>query len=583
MEDKVSLRGNIWIEKKSKLEDINAIQARYGLTEPISRIIVNREVQEDAVESFLHPTLGKDLPDPFTIKYTDKAAARIADAIQAGEKIAVFGDYDVDGATSAAVLSSFLKEVGTPHEVRIPDRDDGYGAEPKDVDDAIAQGCTLFITVDCGTTAFAALEHAKDKGMDAIVVDHHEPGAVLPHCLAIVNPKLHENGMDNPCRIMAAVGVVFMLVIAISRELRTRGFYASRPEPDLKKLLDLVAFGTVCDAVPLKGVNRLFVKAGLFYAERRTNKGLAVLAEVAGIKAEIGCYHLGFVLGPRINAGGRIGGADLGYRLLTSTSREEALDIAMKLDGLNIRRREIESEVLYQSIEQVEKEPLDGNVIIVKGKGWHQGVIGIVAGRLKERYNLPSLVLSIDGDTAKGSARSVHGFDLGNVIIESVAKGLLLHGGGHMMAAGFTLSVDKIPEFRKELEKSYITTMAAEKRHNEMNIDMYTTIAGINSLEFLRELEKLEPFGEGNPEVVFAIRDVIASNITIVGNGNIKCRLRGMTDGHITAIMFRAADTEIGRFLLANRGEPFSVAGRASINRYRGMETPQLIITDIMT
>ncbi len=581
-EKKLSLRGNIWVERKSNTSSVSEIIKECDIPEAIAKILVNRDIDKNSVASFMAPTLGKDLPDPFTIKYTDVAAKRFADAIENNEKISIFGDYDVDGATSSSVLSLFLKELGIEHQVTIPDRDDGYGAEPRDIDNAIAFGASLFVTVDCGVSAFAALEYAKEKGIDVIVADHHEPGETLPPCVAMVNPKIHENGADNPFRIMAAVGVVWVLCIAISRELRNRGYYKDKKEPDLRKLLDLVAFGTICDAVPLKGVNRLFVKSGLNCANRKENVGFSTLAEVAGVKEDISSFHLGFLLGPRINAAGRIGGAELGYNLLTATSKDQALKIAAKLDELNIRRREIEADVLYQSIEQAEKDPLDGNIVLVKGNKWHQGVIGIVAGRLKERYNLPALVLSVDNGVAKGSARSIHGFDLGGVIIENVAKGLLLHGGGHMMAAGFSLEEEKIPEFKKELEKRFLESRDGAAIESELAIDMFASIGGINSLDFLYKLEKLEPFGEGNPEIVFAINDVMASNVSIVGSGNIKCSLRGMTDGYINAIAFRCADTEIGQFLLKNKGEPFSVAGKVSINRFRGRETPQFVISDII-
>ncbi len=580
--EKVSVRGNIWVQKDSEFSVIDEIQKSHDLPEAGARRRAPRCVKNEEVEAFLTPTLNKNLPDPFLIKYIDIGACRLADAIENKEKITIFGDYDVDGATSSSVMSLFLTGFGIEHDVIIPDRDDGYGAEPRDIDTALAFGSSLFITVDCGVSAFTALEYAKEKGIDVMVVDHHEPGEKLPECLAIVNPKLHENGSYNAFKMMAAVGGVFMLTIATSRELRNRGFYKNNQEPDLRKLLDLVAFGTICDAVPLQGVNRLFVKSGLVHANRKTNMGLDTLAEVSNISESISGYHLGFILGPRINAAGRIGGAELGYRLLTSTSKEQAVAIASKLDELNIRRREIEADVLYQSIEQAEKSPIDGNIILVHGQGWHQGVIGIVAGRLKERYNMPALVLTVENGIAKGSARSIHGFDLGGIIIENVASGLLLHGGGHMMAAGFSLEESKIPEFKKELEKRYLENQKTITKDTQLNIDLYTTVAGINSLELLRKLEMLEPFGEGNPEIVVAMNDIFASNISIVGNGNIKCSLRGMTDGYINAIAFRCADTEIGQFLLRNKGEPFSVAGKVSINRFRGRENPQFVISDII-
>ncbi len=581
-EKKLSLRGCYWVERQTDIKEIEAIQNNHNLSEAVARVLVNRGINNSGVEDFLNPTLGKCLPDPFLIKYTDVAAKRIADAVENKEKVSVFGDYDVDGATSSAVISMFLRSLGVDCAVTIPDRDDGYGAEPRDIDTAIEYGSSLFITVDCGVSAFSALEYAQEKGIDVIVADHHEPSETLPPCVAMVNPKIHENGKDNPFRMMAAVGVVFMLCIAVNRELRERGYYIENKEPDLRPYLDLVAFGTICDSVPLQGVNRLFVKAGVPHLNQKSNTGIAVLSEIAGIKEEISNYHLGFILGPRINAAGRIGGAELSYRLLTSESKQEAEDIARKLDELNVLRRQIEADVLYQSIEQVEKDPYEGNVIMVKGNGWHQGVIGIVAGRLKERYNMPALVVSVENGIAKGSARSVHGYDLGGIIIENVASGMLLHGGGHMMAAGFSLQEEKIPEFKAELERRYLEKKEIIASDNELFIDMYTSVAGINSLDFLRKLEAVEPFGEGNPEIVFAIKDVLASNVSIVGNGNVKLSLKGMTDGYINAIAFRCADTEIGQFLLKNRGEPFSVAGKVSINRFRGRETPQFVVTDII-
>ena len=580
-EVKTSLRNNVWVERKINAANVQAMQLKNGVCDTIARILDSRGVDSSAVESFVNPTLKNDLPDPDIIAHMGKAASRIADAVQKKEKIAVFGDYDVDGVTSSAMMDLFLRSVGAEVVIKIPDRDDGYGAEVQDVDEFVALEAGLFITVDCGTTAIETARYAKEKKLDMIVVDHHEPGNVLPDALAIVNPKLEENGADNPCRMMAAVGVVFMLVIAISRELRKRNFYTeSTPEPDLRQWMSLAAFGTVCDMVPLNGINRLIVRSGIALMAHKENLGMAVLAEVAGVKDSISNYHLSFVLGPRVNAGGRIGVANLGYRLLVSNNRDEALDIAYKLNEMNIKRREIEQDVLLQSIEQIESKP-QGNVVLVKGDGWHQGVVGIVAGRLKERYNSPAVVITVDGDNAKGSARSIPGFDLGAVIIKSVESGLLTQGGGHMMAAGFSLETAKIGEFKEELEKKYLESKAALVQYNYLELDGYISILGLN-LELLKKMEEMEPYGEGNPEPVFAIENVSLASMNVLEGGHVKCSLRSTNGGYINAIAFRAVDNEIGQFLMKNKGEAFNVAGKASINRYRDRENPQFVILDIM-
>lgn len=577
-----SVTDRSWIARDVSPDLTAAIARAGGVSEIIARVLAGRNVRPEDVEFFLTPRLAAHLPEPYILKDMEKAALRIADAVMKNEKIAVFGDYDVDGATSSSVLSQFLKSVSDAEiAVRIPERDEGYGPTAQAVKAFEADGASLIITVDCGTTAFDALEGVVETA-DIIVVDHHEPEIRLPKVYAVVNPKRLDEPVDNPCRNMAAVGVVFLLIVAVNRVLRQKNRYGeARPEPDLRRWLDLVALGTVCDVVKMRGVNRLFVKTGLRYMAKRENKGLAVLSDLSGIKEAPTAYHLGYVLGPRLNACGRIGHAGLGMKLLCAGDEAEAREIASRLDDLNDLRRQMCEDVLKQAIFQIESKNEDCPVIFAFGKGWHSGIIGIIAGRLKDRYRRPALVMSVDDNEARGSGRSVAGFNVGAAVMAALEKGILTRGGGHAMAAGFSLKPERLEDF-KEFLTDYMKTHAdTEENGDSYLIDGIVDINAV-SADLVDTLSCMEPFGEGNPEPRFAVANVAASYVQVRKGGHISCTLVGR-DGRsrLRAIAFRAADSEIGQVLLKNKGELFHVAGLIHADTFRGAGQAQFIIEDV--
>ncbi|MGE5547254.1 MAG: single-stranded-DNA-specific exonuclease RecJ [Solirubrobacterales bacterium] len=573
-----SLTGRRWQVREGDDRLALTLSQRLALPEVIGRVLAARGIGLDEAESFLSPTLRDLLPDPFHLKDMDIAARRLVQAVTAGETIGIFGDYDVDGATSSALLKIFFEAVGATVRVHIPDRvAEGYGPNAPALLRLKAEGVTVVVTVDCGTTAFEPLAAAAEAGLDVVVVDHHEGEAQLPKALAVVNPNRLDE--DSPHGHLAAVGVAFLLAVAVNRGLKQAGWYASRPAPDLLQWLDIVALGTVCDVVPLAGVNRALVAQGLKVMARRANPGLAALADVAGIKERPDAYHLGYVLGPRVNAGGRVGEAPLGSILLSTDDPDEAAEIARRLDGYNKERQEIEAAVLLDAIEQVEGRPDDGlPLVLAAGDGWHPGVIGIVAGRLKERYNRPACVVAFDGETGKGSGRSVTGLDLGAAIIAARQAGILSAGGGHAMAAGFTVPKARLGEFRAFLADRLQAQLAGELVPL-MELDGALDCAGC-TIELIDTLKQLGPFGAGNAEPRFAVVAARVVKADVVGSGHIRCILAGAGGQRLKAIAFRAADSELGHALLASQGQAFHVAGTLRADTWQGNTTVQLIIDD---
>ncbi|MGH7002212.1 MAG: single-stranded-DNA-specific exonuclease RecJ, partial [Stellaceae bacterium] len=492
---------------------------RLGVPEIVGRILASRGVAESEAERFLAPTLRDMLPDPLSFKGVEQAVARVVDAIRGGETIAVFGDYDVDGATASALLKRFLEAAGGKVRVYIPDRQrEGYGPNAPALLKLKAEGAAVAITVDCGVTAFAPLEEAARAGLDVIVVDHHVAEPNLPRALAVINPnRLDESGAHGN---LAAVGVAFVLAVAINRALRQAGHYAARAEPNLMTLLDLVALGTVCDVVPLTGLNRALVAQGLKVLRQRGNIGIAALADAARLAERIDAYHTGFILGPRVNAGGRVGVADLGTRLLSTDDPLEARQIAAELDRLNDERRQIEARVREEAIAQAEAGDTNAPLIFVAKAGWHPGVIGIVASRLKERYGRPALVAAIENGVAKGSGRSVAGVALGAAVIAARQAGLLVNGGGHAMAAGFTAETGKLDALRDFLGARVNEALAGREPAPELGIDGALACAAATP-EFAAVVERLAPFGTGNAEPRFAFANLRVLRATVVGQGQI--------------------------------------------------------------
>lgn len=579
---KKSLGGNLWVKTSADERQTEMLCQRSGLPYLICRILASRGITAEGVESFLNPKLQNLMPNPSCLKDMDKAAKRLAAAVWAGEKIGIIGDYDVDGATSSSVLRRFLEFFGLTVRVHIPDREEGYGPSLQAFEEFAAQNIRLAVTTDCGTTAFEVLDNAAADGFDVLVVDHHEAEARLPKVVAVVNPKRLDEDNDYPyLKYLAAVGVVFLLIVAVNRELRNSGYYEKHAAPDLLQLLDLVALGTVCDVVPLSGLNRAYVKQGLKIMSLRQNEGIKALSDIAGLNEAPTAFHLGYVLGPRINAGGRVGDASAGNRLLCTHDAETAKALAEELNKFNIERKDIEAYVLLQAIEQLESTPQEYPMAFVSGTDWHQGVVGIVAGKLKERYNLPAFVMSVEHDEVKGSARSIPGIDLGALIMSAKEKGILTKGGGHIMAAGFSLNEEKMEDFRRFAGEYIRGKLGGETVTPVVEFDGVVSLSGAN-LDLAEKLQSLEPFGAGNPEPRIVIENVKIIRPSIIGSGHVRCFLGGDNGGGLKAIAFRAADNAIGAAMLQANGERFDVAGQLRKDIWQGKTYVQFIIEDMM-
>ncbi len=580
-----SLTGRRWAARLADERTALAIAQRHGLPEAVARLLAARDVDPDAVPDFLDPTLRRFLPDPSHLKDMDAAVTRLTQAVQEGERIVVFGDYDVDGATSSALLLRFFRAVGGNIDVYIPDRrKEGYGPNTAALLKLKADGAAVVVTVDCGVTAFEPLAEAKRAGLDTIVIDHHMAEITLPEAVAVVDPNRIDD--DSPHKQMAAVGVAFLLAVGVNRRLREAGWYAGagRAEPDLRQWLDLVALGTVCDVVPLTGVNRALVRQGLKVMAERRNIGLAALADVAGLKEVPGAYHLGFLLGPRVNAGGRVGQANLGARLLSSDDPHEVGALALRLDEFNAERRAIEREVLDQAIARVDglygpdRRDLPA-ALVVESEGWHVGVIGIVASRLVERYGRPAFVIGLDGDLGKGSGRSVRGVDLGAAVIAARQAGLLVNGGGHAMAAGLTVTREALPGLTRFLDERIAPQLGAAPTVGELGIDAALSPRAA-SLELVDIIERVGPFGAGNALPRFVLTSTRVSYARTVGEGHVRCTLVGSEGGRVEAIAFRANQTALGPALLDPARPLLHVAGSLRIDRFGGRETVRLQIDD---
>lgn len=574
-----SLTGKRWVLKSYNDRDALTMAQREGVSEPVARLLSARGIPFDAVRSFMQPSLKDQLPDPSHLKDMDKAAERLASAVMGGEQVAVFGDYDVDGATSSSLLQRFLVAVGGRVRIYIPDRlTEGYGPNAAALTKLRNEGASVVVTVDCGTGAVDVLGEATEAGLDIIVADHHEAEAQLPKVLAVVNPKRLDQESDHGH--MAAVGVVFLLIVAVNRALRAQGWYDDRPEPNLMNFLDLVALGTVCDVVPLIGVNRAFVAQGLKVMAQRRNIGLKTLGDVAGIDSQPTAYHAGFLLGPRINAGGRVGQSNLGARLLTTDDEIEAREIAERLNAMNKERQEIEAAVVDAAIDQVEQAGTGDNPLVMAiGEGWHPGVIGIVASRLKERYNRPSAVVALDGGQGTGSARSVTGVDLGAAVLAARQSGLLLKGGGHAMAAGFTVAADQIDALRDFFCERLSAAVQERGEIPNLYLDGTLPVSAANKI-LATELEKLGPFGTSHPEPRFAIENARVTHASVVGAGHVRCSFAGAEGGRLDGIAFRALDSDLGKALLEAGSAPLNIAGRLRLDTWQGRANAKLYVDD---
>ncbi|KQT57463.1 MULTISPECIES: single-stranded-DNA-specific exonuclease RecJ [unclassified Aureimonas] len=579
-----SAGGRRWVHSLSERGEQLASQIvqTHGLPDILARVLSARGIAPPDALRFLAPTIRDLMPDPSSLTDMDAAAARLADAVERREPVAIFGDYDVDGAASAALLWRYLAHFGLDPVIRIPDRiTEGYGPNPEAIGELAAAGARLIVTVDCGTTSFEALEAGRTAGVDVVVLDHHQTGASLPPAVAIVNPNRQDDlsGQGH----LAAVGVVFLTCAAISRELRRRGRRAA-DLPDILSMLDLAALATICDVVPLTGFNRALVVKGLSVMRAQGNAGLRALAEVARVSGPLDPYHLGFILGPRINAGGRIGEAHLGSRLLTVSDANEATALALQLHSLNEERQAMERHMVAEAEAEVAAEIGAGEgppVLVAVGAEWHPGIVGLIAARLKERHRRPAFAIAFDpSGKGSGSGRSVPGFDIGTLVRGAVEAGILEKGGGHRMAAGLTIRRESLGAFRAYVE-THAGTLAADLRKGEaLAIDGAVSAMGLTR-GLLDHIESAGPYGSGHAAPVLALPRHRVESSGTVGTGHVRATLKAQDGATISAIAFRAEETDVGRALLDHRNRLVHVAGTPVLERYRGRESVGFRIIDV--
>jgi len=575
----LSITGQKWCWRGDRA---GATSGSYQPDDLVAQLLMARGCPREEVEAHRTPTIRHFMPDPSVFQDMDRAAQRIADAVQQGEQVTIYGDYDVDGATSAALLIRLLRTLGLEAGYYIPDRlMEGYGPSGEALVKLAENGSSLIVTVDCGAQAFEALSMAKSANVDVIVVDHHQCATTLPETFALVNPnRLDESEAGALHGHLAAVGVAFLLGAALIRTLRTRGWFTARTEPRLMELLDLVALGTVADVAQLRGLNRAFVAQGLKMMTQRRNIGLVALAQASRLTRDPLCHDLGFALGPRINAGGRVGKSDLGVRLLTTQDISEARDISEELNRLNEERRAIEALVQEEAEAHAATQ---GNraVMLVAGKGWHPGVIGIVAGRLKEKFNQPALVIAIDEEgTGKGSGRSVSGVDLGAAVLAAKDSGLLVAGGGHAMAAGLTVACDRIDALHDFLDERLAAPIAKAREERALLLDALVSPRGVQP-DLVHALDEGGPYGMGWPSPRIATGPVRIVKADVVGTNHVRLVVSGADGASLKAVAFRQADTILGQELLhAGRDRRLWLAGRAKVDDWGGGRTAEVHLDD---
>jgi single-stranded-DNA-specific exonuclease len=577
-----SVSGLGWAHRLSERQEMTALamaQSR-GVPDLIARVLAGRGVDAEGAERFLSPTIRDLLPDPSTLTDMDAAAARLADAVKRGERVAVFGDYDVDGAASSALMKRFLSHYGIESEIYIPDRIfEGYGPNPEAMRE-LARRASLIVTVDCGTNSAPSIAAARQAGADVVVLDHHQVGGDLPAGTPVVNPNREDDlsGQGHLC----AAGVVFLTLVQTARLLR--GESGLPQPPDLLSLLDLVALATVCDVVPLTGVNRAFVVKGLLVARQQSNVGMAALARLARIGEPLGTFHLSFLLGPRINAGGRIGDAALGSRLLATDDPVEAQKIAVTLDRLNQERQAMEQAMLAAARDEADAELAHGHgpaVLVTASPDWHPGVVGLIAARLKEHARRPAFAIAFNANgVGTGSGRSVSGFDLGRLVREAAARGLIVKGGGHAMAAGITVEREKLGHLRAFFEEQAAAEVQRLRAEETLLVDAALSAEGA-TLDLLDRLEQAGPFGSGHPSPLFVLPRHRLLDARPVGANHIRAELRSEIGGRIQVMAFRAIDTELGNFLMKNRDRPLHVAGTLGGNHWNGQRSVQFRVTDL--
>ena len=576
----VSVTGKNWILKKFDQEKIIYLKDNFSLDEITAKLLVLRNIKKEDIKSFLNPSIKNFLPNPNTLLDMEKSSLRTLKAISNKEKIGVFGDYDVDGATSTALLGRYFDELKLNYEIYIPDRKtEGYGPSIKAFKQLIENNVKIIFTVDCGTLSFEAIDYAKKMNIDVIVLDHHQSEINLPNAYSVINP----NRIDDKSNLqyLCAAGVAFMFLVSINKHLRLNDWFNKNliEEPNLINYLDLVSLGTVCDVVPLIGLNRAIVKQGLKILKAKKNLGLKTLLDICKIEVNPSIYHLGYILGPRINAGGRVGKCSHGANLLLNSDPKEVYRLATELNQYNNERKMLEKD-LVEKILVKSQVNLKDPVLILEGKNWHEGIIGIVAARLKDKFNKPTIIISINGNVGKASARSIIGFDIGSAIIAATQEKILLKGGGHKMAGGFSINISNIEKFKQFIFRKFkkINESLSEKR--PLFLDSKIAPSAVN-LEFYDKVNVLSPFGSGNPEPKFIVEDLKPMNSKIVGDKHIKSVLIGPEGTSLKTIAFNATDSELGAYLLKKNNKTFNIAGKLSLNEWKGQKNVEFIIDDI--
>ena len=572
-----SVQGKEWVLKDFDKNLAEYISKEYDLDFLTSRLLANRNIHQKNIENFLNPKIKNFLPNPYNFKDMGKGLETISRHIKNKNKICIFGDYDVDGATSSGIMSKYLEQLNIDHFVFIPDRQkDGYGPSVKTFTNIINKNVNLIIALDCGTTSFEAIEYARSKNIDVVVIDHHKSQETFPAANAIINPNRIDETGDY--YYLCAAGVLFIFLVGLNKILRENYYFnkAKVQEPNLLDLLDLVMMGTVCDVVPLMDLNRAFVYQGLKVASKRHNLGLKTLVDYSKIKKKLSTYEVGYVLGPKINAGGRIGKSELGYNLLTTNNAETAYLISSELESLNLKRKDIEKKIVEEAISITEKNN-DEPIVFLSKNDWHEGLIGIVASRLKDHFNKPSFIISQKGEDCKGSARSIFGFDVGMAITKCKQLNIITKGGGHPMAGGFSLKSDKLEMFKNELIKLFLK-LKQNRDNNIIEIDSYLESSAINDA-LIEKLNHLEPYGSGNREPMFGFEKFKVSKVIETNNNHVKVVLN-KGNFYIDAISFNSKNKDLGNYLM-NFKKEFNLVAKVKLNEWNGKSKIELIIDDI--
>ncbi len=576
----ISVTGKNWILKESDQNKILYLKDNFFLDEIIAKLLVLRNINTEDINSFLNPSIKNFLPNPENLQDMKKTSIRMIEAIEKNEKVGVFGDYDVDGASSTALLGKYFDELNLKYDFYIPDRKtEGYGPSIKGFKELIDKNVKIIFTVDCGTLSYEAIDYAKNQKIDVIVLDHHQSEIKLPNAFSVVNP----NRLDDTSNLkyLCAAGVTFMFLVSINKHLRSIDWFNKNriKEPNLINYLDLVSLGTVCDVVPLIGLNRAIVKQGLKILKFKKNLGIKTLLDICKIETNPSIYHLGYILGPRINAGGRVGKCSHGANLLLNSNPKEVFKLASELDLYNKERQMIEKDLIEKILKNVANKVNDP-ILILKGENWHEGVIGIVAARLTDKFNKPAIVISFKDKIGKASARSVFGFDIGSAIISASQKKILIKGGGHKMAGGFTIDISNLEKFKEFMFNKFSKINDIMPKEKKLYLDCKIAPSAIN-LEFYEKVNSLSPFGSGNPEPKFIMENLRLLNSKIVGEKHIKSVLIGPEGTSIKTIAFNATDNELGVYLSKKKQNTFNIAGKLSLNEWRGQKNVEFIIDDI--